>query len=300
MIIGRSIVAGNTVTPAGGTPYGHDIFTGSLFYFRSAGHNRIGVIDFSQMLVPVGEWDWGSLSRKHYPQVGDAHGVDIADVLDLTNGITQADAILSAGAGAGESTVLHYQPRGTALAQAPASTYTVPETLAQYRVDSGGDDNFLEIVLDRLERHYSLPGFAGQFTAGFETFLQTVDANATIEGRQPYENPAGQPILTLSDTHFFGPAQTWPQELENHPYIEFWHRLDATLASHAIPGMGPEVMGDTGWAALFSSGPLAENPRITVRVDTRPRLSVPPLSIDQLGTPRSTTALSDIGAIEAP
>ena len=43
-----------------------------------------------------------------------------------------------------------------------------------------------------------------------------------------------------------------------------------------------------------------ENPRITIRVDTRPRLSVPPLSIDQLGTPRSTTALSDIGAIEAP
>lgn len=300
MIIGRSIVAGNTVTPAGGTSYAHDVFTGSLFYFRSAGHNRIGVIDFSQMLAPVGEWDWQSLSRKHFPQVGDEHGVQIVDVLDLTNGISHADSIVSVGADAGEPAVLHYQPRGTALAQVPASTYTVPETLAQYRVDSGGDDNFLAIVLDRLESHYSLAGFASQFTADFETFLQTVDTNAAIEGRQPYENPAGQPILTLADTHFFGPAQTWPQELENHPYIEFWHRLDATLASHAIPDMGPEVMGDTTWASLFSSGPLAENARITISVDTRPRLSVQPLLIDQVGTSRSSTGLSDIGAIETP
>ncbi|MBS1200396.1 MAG: hypothetical protein H6R27_1074, partial [Proteobacteria bacterium] len=300
LIVGRSIIAGNTVTPVGGTPYQHDVFTGSLFYFRSAGHNRIGVIDFSQILVPVGEWDWESLSRKHYPQVGDQHGVAIADVLDLTNGINYASAILSAGVAAGQPAVLHYRPRGSALAQAPASTYTVPETLAQYRVDSGGDDNFLEIVLDRLERHHSLPGFAASFTADFETFLQTVDADAATAGVQPYEDPAGRPILTLADTRFFGPAQTWPKELENHPYIEFWHRLDAALASHAIPGMGPEIMGDAAWTALFSSGPLAENPRITIRVDTRPQLSVTPLAIDQTGAARSAAGPSDIGAIEAP
>ena len=56
MIIGHSIVVGNTVheidgmDAAGytiGRVYSHDIFTGSVFDFRSMGYNRIGVIDFS-------------------------------------------------------------------------------------------------------------------------------------------------------------------------------------------------------------------------------------------------------------
>ncbi len=69
MIIGHSIVVGNTVHeingagPVGytiGSVYQHDIFTGSVFDFRSMGYNRIGVIDFSQILVPVGEPGWAS------------------------------------------------------------------------------------------------------------------------------------------------------------------------------------------------------------------------------------------------
>jgi hypothetical protein len=40
-------IAGNTVQEIGGTLYAQDIFTDSLFYFRSAVYNRIGVLDFS-------------------------------------------------------------------------------------------------------------------------------------------------------------------------------------------------------------------------------------------------------------
>ncbi|MGB5587695.1 MAG: hypothetical protein WBN78_08010, partial [Gammaproteobacteria bacterium] len=69
MIIGHSIVVGNTVheingiAPDGytiGSVYPHDIFTGSVFEFRSMGYNRVGVIDFGQTLVPIGEPGWAS------------------------------------------------------------------------------------------------------------------------------------------------------------------------------------------------------------------------------------------------
>jgi len=42
-----------------------DWFTGSLINFYSYGYNRIGSIDFSQILVPCPEWL--DLSRRHYP-----------------------------------------------------------------------------------------------------------------------------------------------------------------------------------------------------------------------------------------
>ncbi|MCP4273815.1 MAG: hypothetical protein GY781_17975, partial [Gammaproteobacteria bacterium] len=62
MIIGHSIVVGNTVHeidglgPSGysiGRIYTHDVFSGSIFEFRSMGYNRIGSIDFSHILVPI-------------------------------------------------------------------------------------------------------------------------------------------------------------------------------------------------------------------------------------------------------
>lgn len=300
MILGHSIVAGNTVQEIGGSRYAHDLFTGSLLYFRSAGYNRVGVLDFRQILVPVGEWGWGTLSRKHYPQTGDVHGTDATSVLDLANGISYSAGILSAGVGAGDPAVLYYQPAGSALGQVPATSYDVLETLADYVIDAGGTDTFLSIVLSRIESHYVLPGFAGAFTADFEAYLQSVDSDPATPGVQPYVDPAGNPILTLAGTRFFGPAQTWPRELENHPYIEFWHRLDAALEARAIAGMGPELLGDQAWRALFSSGYLAENPRIRISVRTDPRLSVQRLSVDQRGVARPANAPSDIGAIENP
>jgi hypothetical protein len=299
MITAHSVIAGNVVQEVGGTRYAHDIFTGSLVYFRSAGYNRIGALDFSQILVPVGEWDWASLSRRHYPQVGDDDGMGAGDVLDLVAGVTRSTSIVSVGVESGQFCVLHYQPTGTALDQVPAASYTVPETLAQYRVSAGGVDDFLEIVLDRLESHYGLAGFAQRFTTDFEAWLQTVDADSNAAGVQPYANPQGVPILTLADTHFFGPAETWPREGSNQPHIEFWHRVDSELLA-AVPGLVPQGLGDEAWRELFGSGRLAENPSITIEVDTRARLSVQRWNSDQLGVTRPASAPSDIGAIERP
>jgi hypothetical protein len=298
MVIGHSIIAGNTVEAIGASTYPQDVFTGSLFYFRSAGYNRFGTLDFSQILVPVGIPNWYSLIRKHYPQAGDSSGVAVGDVMDLAGGITLSTSILSVGEQPGTPVPLHYLPHGSALAQVPAASYGIDETVGEYRVYAGAD-NFLAILLARIEKLYALENFAAAFTADFENFLQTVDADAATAGVQPYRDPDGVPILTLAATRFFGPAQTWPRELENYPYIEFWHRLDTHLATHAIPGLGPELLGFAQWRRLFTTGYLVENPQIRVTLATRLALTVQRSELDQLGHSRGTTA-ADIGAIEAP
>ena len=298
MVIGHSIIAGNVVEPIGAAAYPQDVFTGSLFYFRSQGYNRFGTLDFSQILVPVGLPDWHSLIRKHYPQAGDLDGVAVGDVVDLTGGVTLSTSIESVGEQPGTLVPLHYQPRGSALAQVPAGSYGISETVGEYRVYSG-DDNFLAILLARIERQYALANFAATFTTDFENFLQTVDSDSTAAGVQPYRDPNGNAILTLAATRFFGPAQTWPRELENYPYIEFWHRLDAALAARAIPGFGQELLGSAQWRKLFASGYLDENPQIRVTLTTWQSMTAQRSDLDQVGHSRGTGP-ADIGAIEAP
>jgi hypothetical protein len=301
MTIGHSVIAGNTVHEFGsGSYYNHDVFTGSLLYFKSMGYNRIGVIDFSQMLVPVGERLWASLCRRHYLKEGDEFGVDVGDVLDLPSGTTYSNSIPSAGFHASDPVVLHYKPRGSALDQVPPSSYSVDETLAEYAIADGGTNDFLAILLDRVEAHYGLADFARDFTADFETFLQTFDSDDETAGIQPHTDPWGNPILTLADTQWFGPAVTWPKNISNYPYIEFWHRFDVALGAESIPGMGPELLGDDAWAALFSSGALAENGDITMTVSTTSGPGVLMQEVDQLGTERPANTLCDIGAIEIP
>ena len=299
MTVGHSIIAGNTVEEIGGATYPHDLFTGSLMHFHSAGYNRLGTLDFSQILVPVGERTWQSLSRRHYPKVGDASGVALASVVDLGGGVTTDPMIPSVGVAAGSAVPLSYRPAGTALDQIPAASYRVDEILAEYEVAHGATDNFLAIVLGRIEQQYQLAGFAAAFKADFEAFLQSVDTDAATPGLQPYEDPNGTPILTLARTHFFGPSQTWPRELYNHPYIEFWHRLDAALAQAAAGSLGPELLGDASWQLLFATGALPENPSLRTIVWTNRDLSVSRLAVDQLGSARSPQAPADIGAIEA-
>jgi hypothetical protein len=298
MVIGHSIVAGNTVQEVGGPTYAHDLFTGSLMYFRSAGYNRFGALDFSQILVPVGKEHWASLSRRHYPKTDDARGVALAEVLDLAGGVTVAPTIPSVGVDVGNPVVLHYQPAGSALDRVPADAYRVDEVLAEYALASGATDNFLAVMLGRLESHYRLDGFAATFKADFEAFLQSVDTDTATPGLQPYRDPDGRAILTLADTHFFGPAETWPREVENHPYVEFWHRLDVALAQAALPGMGPELLGDAAWRGLFTSGPLAENPNLRFDIGVARTLLVQRPAVDQLGTTRPAQSAADIGAIE--
>jgi hypothetical protein len=297
---GHSIIAGNTVHEIGGESYGHDVFTGSTFYFRSLGYNRIGKLDFSQMLVPVGQPRWASLSRRHSPQPGDEEGVELEALIDLTSGVTHSTTIRSVGVDAPGFAVLHYGPWDRARDQIPPAVYPVWEVLGEYAVASGGVDDFLSIMLERLEAEYALPGFATDFTVDFEDFLQSVDLDEESPGLQPYLDPQGDPILTLADTLFFGPAQTWPRELANHPYIHFWHRLDEALLGEEIPGMGPEVIGDEAWAALFSSGRLPENPSITMSLWQQHAFDVQLEPSDQLGRARPASSLGDVGAIEIP
>lgn len=297
MTIGHSVIAGNTVWEFGGGSRQHDIFTGSLFRFRSMGYNRIGTIDFSQMLVPVGVTTWYSLCRRHYPKAGDEDGVDVADVLNLTSGITRSGTILSAGVDAPNPAVLQYNPRGNALDQVPMSSYSVSETNAEYAIQTGATDTFLAIVLARIGSHYGLGSFASDFTTDFAQFLASVDIDSVTPGLQPYTSPTGTPILTLAATQWFGPAATWPQELPNHPYIEFWHRLDSALRARNIPGMGQELLDDDAWTALFSSGHLTENPSIDMSVWTT-GYGVVTETVDQLGTARPASTHADIGACE--
>jgi hypothetical protein len=299
-VLGQSIVAGNTVHEIGGDVYAHDVFTGSLFYFKSLGDNRIGVIDFSQILVPVGVEGWASLSRKHYPKVNDEEEVGVGEVVDLGAGVTTSSTIVSAGTDAGSLAALHYRPIGSALDQVPDFPFSVDYVIADYQIAFGVENDFLEIILARIESFYGLAGFAAAFTADFEAFLQSVDSDDETVGVQPYEDPVGDPILTLADTGWFGPAVTWPKELENYPYIEFWHRLDDALLTEGIPGLGPETIGDDAWASLFSTGPLVENPSINLRINTRDSFLVSSQNLDQLGTRRLINGLRDIGSIEIP
>lgn len=292
MIVAHSIIAGNAVQEVGGARYPHDLFTGSLVHFSSGGHNRIAALDFSQMLVPVGSWDWQSLVRRHWPQPGDAIVDAAADVLDLEGGTTISAKARSVGVDAGQPALLSIQPRGSALARIPPGSVDVNETWGQYRVASGGRDDFAAVVLQRIESRLALPGLAAGLRGDFEAWLRAADP--------PYADPDGSPILTLEATRFFGPAQTWPREAANQPWIEFWHRLDGALAARTVAGIGPEGLNDAIWQHLFTSGALDENPAITVSLETRTRLRVTRQASDQRGTPRPADQAADIGAIELP
>ncbi|MGB5332296.1 MAG: hypothetical protein WBM80_03100 [Woeseiaceae bacterium] len=309
MIIGHSIVVGNTVheidgvDPGGytiGSVYPHDIFTGSVFDFRSMGYNRIGVIDFSQILVPIGEPVWASLSRKHYPKVGDQDGVVIADVL---GGATLSAFINSAGVQTDPVAVLHYEPMGNALDQLPSGNYNVTEVFGELdgQQNEGTNPLLLPLILNQVQDVFGQSNFESEFRSYFQGYLSDVDPDT--DGSQQYVNCNNVTIDTLEQAYWCGPAQTWPQMEYNHAYIEFWHHLDAALANQ-IPGvnvdqitsLGPAKLNDDVWTSLFGLGHSNHN-GITVHL-FETTLGVNPLDADQLGTPRPADGLGDIGAVE--
>jgi len=120
---------------SGTAVYPHDVFTGSVFEFRSKGYNRLGVVDFSQILVPIGEPVWASLSRRHYPQAGDEDGVTAGEVLGTA---TLSGFISSSGVQASPFAVLHYEPAGSAIDQLPA-----PGESGKHRGKSAGREAVL-------------------------------------------------------------------------------------------------------------------------------------------------------------
>lgn len=309
MIIGHSIIVGNTVHeidgigPAGYTVsdvYPHDVFTGSVFEFRSKGHNRLGVIDFSQILAPIGEPAWASLSRKHYPQTGDEDGVTGGEVL---GNASLSGFISSAGVQASPFAVLHYEPAGSAIDQLPEGNYNVTEILgeldgAQWE---GRNPLLLPLMLDRIQAIYGQPNFANEFRAYFEGFLADYDPDTA--GAQQYENCDSALVTTLEQAYWCGPARTWPQYEYNHAYIHFWHHLDAALANQVagvnvdqITGLSAALINDGAWVSLFGLG-FSDFNGIRVHIYEVTR-SVEPLDRDQLGNPRPVDILGDIGAIE--
>ncbi len=310
MILGHSIVVGNTVHeivspgPGGytiGNVYPHDIFTGSVFEFRSMGYNRIGVIDFSQILVPIGEPNWDSLSRKHYPQPNDEDGVVSGDVL---GGAMMSTFIASNGVQADPFAALYFAPAGSALDQVPEGRYSVTEILGELdgSANEGRNPLLLPLLLDRIETVYGQPGFASEFRSYFQGYLLDIDQETA--GAQRYANCNNATIDTLEQAFWCGPSQTWPAAAHNHAYIEFWHHLDRALANEIaavnvdqIGDMGPALLNDDAWTTLFG---LGNNPFNGITVElTQRTLQVDPLTSDQLGNPRPADLLGDIGAVEA-
>jgi hypothetical protein len=309
MIIGHSIIVGNKVheidgiDPGGytiGNAYPHDIFTGSVFEFRSMGHNRIGVIDFSQILVPIGEPGWASLSRKHYPQRNDEDDVPTAAVLGVA---TMSTFINSSGVAVDPFAVLYYEPQGSALNQVPSDGYAVTEVLGALDGprNEGRNPLLIPLILDQIQTVHGQPGFESEFRSYFQGILSDVDPDSA--GVQQYANCGNVTINTIEQAYWCGPSQTWPQYEHNHAYILFWHHLDSALANDIaevnvdqISGVSSALMNDDVWVSLFGLGYSYFN-GITVHL-TETTLGVTPLAVDQLGNSRPEDLLGDIGAVE--
>jgi len=309
MVIGHSIVVGNTVHeidgigPDGYTVagvYPHDVFSGSVFDFRSMGHNRIGVIDFSQVLVPVGEPGWASLSRKHYPQAGDEDDVVPGEVL---GGAMLSTLVRSFGVEADPFAVLYYEPAGSALDQVPGESYSVTEIYGELvgEQDEGGNHLLLPLMLEQIQEVYGQPDFASEFRSHFQEFLLDIDPDTA--GSQLYFNCDNVAVDTIEQAYWCGPAQTWPQQEYNHAYIEFWHHLDSALSGEIaevnvdqIASLGAALISDDVWTSLFGLGE-SHYSGITVKLNAS-TLGVSAMSTDQLDNPRPANLRGDIGAIE--
>jgi len=270
MKVRHSIIVGNTVGAIGGSTVSDDLYTGSLLHFYSYGYNRIGKIDFSQILVPIPPW-W-SLSRKHWPKAGDMDNVAASDVLDLPN-VARHASIRSVGTDNGALAVLWYPPAGSALDRIPVGGYMVDNiVLAQYQALSGTKDDFLFHVLDRLStgEYGSLLGstFGAEYRATFESASRSLD-----------------------NVLWQGTASTWPANDNNVPWIDFWRGLDNAIAGR----LGSAGLGDGFWGS-FATGPLGDN--VTMHVNTTQYGPVGLTGSDQLGKPRPNGPMGDIGAIE--
>jgi hypothetical protein len=249
----HSIVIGNKKNGVA-----EDWFAGSILHFYSNGYNRIGVFDFSQILVPCPEWM--DLSRKHYPQPGDLDGLNISDVVDLS-AIHHHSTILSAGTDAGQPVVLWYAPGTASTDQIPAAAYSINIVNAGYSGYGVATDDFLNHLLDQVKTQHPELG-----------------------------NDFGSEFGDLTGTTWYGPAQTWPTDAKNVPWITFWRNLDTDIGNQ----MGAAKLNDAFWGT-FQTGPVSDNVSITVSTAQQ---TVQMVASDQLGNSRPKSGLGDVGAVE--
>jgi hypothetical protein len=249
----HSILAGNTLDGAA-----EDWFTGSLLFMTSGGYNLLGVLDVSQILVPVP--DWMMLSRKHHPKTGDRDGVALAEALDVAAAELHP-SVLSAGTDAGQPAVLWYPPAALALDRIPSTDYALTHVSAGYAGFGASADDFLVHVLARLRTDH-VP---------------------------PLEPTFGESLGDLTGVTWYGPAVAWPSRPENYPWIDAWRSIDAEIAGR----LGQVILGDEFWGG-FHTGPLG-GVELTVARETRTyRLT----STDQRGAARPAGPAGDVGAVE--
>jgi hypothetical protein len=250
----NSIVVGNTLNGAA-----EDWFAGSILNFYSQGYNLVGVINSSQILVPVP--DWMMSSRKRWPKAGDHDGVTALEALDLGN-VHVHSSVLSAGTDAGQPAVLWYPPANLAVDKIPNGDYTITYVNAGYTGFGVSTDDFLNYVILQLRTVYgSILG--ADFGASFGD---------------------------MTGTTWYGPAVTWPSNAQNVPWITFWRNLDIAIGDR----LGMAILGDDFWGT-FTTGPLGSHVRITVERETKPFSLA---KTDQRNDPRPSGTMGDIGAIE--
>ncbi len=250
----NSIVVGNTLN---GQP--EDWFAGSILNFYSRGYNVVGVVNFSQILVPVP--DWMMSSRKRWPKAGDQEGIPILEALDLA-GIHYHGSAISVGADEGQPAVLWYPPAGLAVDKIPNHEYAVTNVNAGYSGFGLPTDDFLNYVILQLRQEYG-----------------------SILGAD-----FGEEFGDMTGTTWYGPAVTWPSNAQNAAWIAFWRNLDIAIGDR----LGMVILGDDFWGT-FTTGPLGDHVRIYVDSVTK---SFTMEGLDQLGNARPRGALGDIGAIE--
>lgn len=253
VIVRQSIVTGNLLN---GTA--EDWFVGALLGFYSQGYNLFGVLDFSQILVPVP--DWMDLNRKHYPMEGDRDGVAVSQAVDVA-GAQRHASLLSAGTDAGQPAILWYPPIGFATDRVPGN-YTVRYVRAGYTGFGQSTDDFLNHAVERIRSLYS----------------------------SVLELSFGSQWGDLTGTTWHGPRVAWPSEPSNADWIAFWRNVDTEIAGR----LGPAGLNDEFWGS-FSSGNLSPAVRVTVQHESR-RVGV--AGPDQRRTGRPVGSAADIGAIE--
>jgi hypothetical protein len=250
----NSIVVDNTLNGAA-----EDWFAGPILDFYSQGYNLVGVINFSQILVPVP--DWMMSSRKRWPKVGDHDGVSILQALDLAN-THYHSSVLSAGTDTGQPAVLWYPPADMAVDKIPTGNYNVTYVNAGYTGFGLPTEDFLNYVILQLRTQYD-----------------------SILG-----SDFGSSFGDMTGTTWYGPAVTWPSNAQNAAWITFWRNLDLAIGDR----LGMAILGDDFWGT-FTTGLLGDHVQITVERQTK---AFGMVTTDQQNHTLPSGALGDIGAIE--
>jgi hypothetical protein len=254
MHVRNTIAVGNTLNGAN-----EDWFAGSILGFYSEGYNRFGVLDFSQILVPVPEWM--DLNRKHYPREGDRDGVAISQVLDVA-GVERHASAVSVGADAGLKAVLWYTPVGDAVDRLPTGIHTVPYTRVGCQGYGGSNDDLINFVLARVREVYG-----------------------SVLGAQ-----FGTEFGDMTGVGWHGPRETWPTNAENAAWIKFWRDLDTAIGGR----LGQAGLAEEFWSTVTpqqTAGGLFLS-------QTREAVRYYPIGVDQRDRSRPRGGSYDIGAIE--